>query len=126
MNAPANLKYSKSHEWVKFLEDGTALVGITDFAQSELGDIVFINLPVAGDEVVMEEALGDVESVKAVSDILCPISGTVAEINEELLDRPQAINEEPYEAWLIRVENITGKEDLLDAAEYEAFVESEK
>ena len=126
MNAPANLKYSKSHEWVKFLEDGTALVGITDFAQSELGDIVFINLPVAGDEVVMEEALGDVESVKAVSDILCPISGTVVEINEELLDRPQAINEEPYEAWLIRVENITGQEDLLDAAEYEAFVESEK
>ena len=126
MNAPANLKYSKSHEWVKFLEDGTALVGITDFAQSELGDIVFINLPVAGDEVVMEEALGDVESVKAVSDILCPISGTVVEINEELLDRPQTINEEPYEAWLIRVENITGKEDLLDSAEYEAFVESEK
>ena len=126
MNAPANLKYSKSHEWVKFLEDGSALVGITDFAQSELGDIVFINLPVAGDEVIMEEALGDVESVKAVSDILCPISGTVAEINEELLDRPQAINEEPYEAWLIRVENITGQEDLLDAAEYEAFVESEK
>lgn len=126
MNAPANLKYSKSHEWVKFLEDGTALVGITDFAQSELGDIVFINLPVAGDEVVMEEALGDVESVKAVSDILCPISGTVVEINEELLDRPQTINEEPYEAWLIRVENITGQEDLLDAAEYEAFVESEK
>ncbi len=126
MNVPANLMYSKSHEWVKFLEDGSALVGITDFAQSELGDIVFINLPVAGDEVVMEEALGDVESVKAVSDILCPISGTVAEINEELLDRPQAINEEPYEAWLIRVENITGKEDLLDAAEYEAFVESEK
>lgn len=126
MNVPANLKYSKSHEWVKFLEDGTALVGITDFAQSELGDIVFINLPVAGDEVVMEEALGDVESVKAVSDILCPISGTVVEINEELLDRPQTINEEPYEAWLIRVENITGQEDLLDAAEYEAFVESEK
>ena len=126
MNAPANLKYSKSHEWVKFLEDGTALVGITDFAQSELGDIVFINLPVAGDEVVMEEALGDVESVKAVSDILCPISGTVVEINEELLDSPQTINEEPYEAWLIRVENITGQEDLLDAAEYEAFVESEK
>ena len=126
MNAPANLKYSKSHEWVKFLEDGSALVGITDFAQSELGDIVFINLPVAGDEVVMEEALGDVESVKAVSDILCPISGTVVEINEELLDRPQTINEEPYEAWLIRVENITGQEDLLDAAEYEAFVESEK
>lgn len=126
MNAPANLKYSKSHEWVKFLEDGTALVGITDFAQSELGDIVFINLPVAGDEVIMEEALGDVESVKAVSDILCPISGTVVEINEELLDRPQTINEEPYEAWLIRVENITGQEDLLDAAEYEAFVESEK
>ena len=126
MNVPANLKYSKSHEWVKFLEDGSALVGITDFAQSELGDIVFINLPVAGDEVIMEEALGDVESVKAVSDILCPISGTVVEINEELLDRPQTINEEPYEAWLIRVENITGQEDLLDAAEYEAFVESEK
>lgn len=126
MKFPTNLMYSKSHEWVKTLEDGSVLVGITDFAQDELGDIVFINLPVAGDEVVMEEALGDVESVKAVSDILCPISGTVAEINEELLTAPQAINEDPYEAWLIRVENITGKEDLLTAEEYIAFVESEK
>ncbi|MBR4879596.1 MAG: glycine cleavage system protein GcvH [Clostridia bacterium] len=126
MNIPTNLMYSKDHEWVKMLNDGTALVGITDHAQSELGDIVFINLPVVGDEVVMDEPLGDVESVKAVSDIICPISGTVAEINEELLTAPQAINEDAYEAWLIRVENVTDKADLLTAEEYAEFVEAEK
>ena len=85
MNFPAELKYSKSHEWVKMLSDNTALVGITDYAQSELGDLVFINLPVAGDSVTKSEAFCDVESVKAVSDVISPVTGVVAEANEALM-----------------------------------------
>lgn len=116
------LKYTKSHEWVKENEDGTVLVGLTDYAQQELGDLVFVNLPEVGDAVTAGEPLGDVESVKAVSDVFCPVSGTVAEINEELLDAPQLINETPYEAWMIKVENVGDFEELLSAAEYEAFI----
>ncbi|MDO4321488.1 MAG: glycine cleavage system protein GcvH [Lachnospiraceae bacterium] len=125
MNHPTELKYSKSHEWVKFLEDGTALIGLTDYAQDALGDLVFVNLPETGDEVTAGEAFADVESVKAVSDVFSPVSGTVAEINEELLDAPERMNEDPYGAWLIRVENITDKEELLDAEAYIQFYESE-
>lgn len=116
------LKYTKSHEWVLENEDGTVTVGLTDYAQQELGDLVFVNLPGTGDEVAAGEAFGDVESVKAVSDVFSPVSGTVAEVNEELLDAPQLINETPYEAWMIKVENISGSEELLSAAEYEAFI----
>lgn len=125
MNHPNELKYSKSHEWVKFLEDGTAWVGLTDYAQDALGDLVFVNLPEAGDEVTAGEAFADVESVKAVSDVFSPVSGTVAEINEALLDAPEQMNEDPYGAWLIRVENITEQEELLDAEAYIQFYESE-
>lgn len=116
------LKYTKSHEWVLENEDGTVTVGLTDYAQQELGDLVFVNLPGAGDEVTAGEAFGDVESVKAVSDVFSPVNGTVAEVNEELLDAPQLINETPYEAWMIKVENVSGSEELLSAAEYEAFI----
>ena len=123
MNFPAELKYSKSHEWVKMLSDTTALVGITDYAQSELGDLVFINLPVVGDAVTKEEALCDVESVKAVSDVVSPLTGVVAEINEALMDEPQMLNESPYEAWIAKVEDITDTEELMDAAAYEAFIQ---
>lgn len=126
MNFPKELKYSKSHEWVKYEEDGTVLIGITDYAQKELGDLVFVNLPEEGDEVTAGEAFGDVESVKAVSDIYSPVTGTVAEINEELLDAPQNINESPYEAWFIRVSDVTDTEEFLDAEEYEAFVKEEQ
>lgn len=98
------LKYTKSHEWVKENEDGTVTVGLTDYAQQELGDLVFVNLPEVGDAVTAGEAFGDVESVKAVSDVFSPVSGDVAEINEELLDAPQMINETPYDAWMIKVE----------------------
>ncbi len=126
MNHPAELKYTKSHEWVKFLEDGTALIGLTDYAQDALGDLVFVNLPEAGDEVTAGEAFADVESVKAVSDVFSPVSGTVAEVNEELLDAPERMNEDPYGAWLIKVEGITGQEELLDADAYIAFYESEE
>ena len=125
MNFPAELKYTKSHEWVAFDGD-VASIGITDYAQEELGDLVFANLPQAGDEVFAGETFADVESVKAVSDIYSPVTGTVLEINEELLDHPELINEAPYDAWFIKVEGVSAQEDLLDADEYAAFVEEEK
>ena len=124
MNYPETLRYSKSHEGVK-KEGEITLIGLTDFAQSELGDLVFVNLPEVDDIVTAGEALGDVESVKAVSDIFSPVSGTVCEINEELLDHPERINEAPYDAWLIKVKDITDEEELIDAAEYEAHCQSE-
>lgn len=113
--------YSKSHEWVK--EDGEEVViGLTDYAQKELGDLVFVNLPEEEDEVTVGEAFADVESVKAVSDVFSPVTGVVSAINEELLDAPESINESPYEAWMIRVKDVTDKEELLTAKEYEEFV----
>lgn len=124
MNYPNELKYTKSHEWVKFA-GGIAVVGISDFAQDALGDVVFVNLPQVGDEVTAGESFGDVESVKAVSDLICPVSGTVCEINEELDDSPENLNSDPYSAWIIKVENITDEEELLDAAAYEAFCAEE-
>lgn len=124
MNYPVELKYTKSHEWVK-LENGIAVVGISDFAQDALGDVVFVNLPQVGDEVTAGEVFGDVESVKAVSDLICPVSGVVCAVNEELEDSPENLNEDPYGAWIIQVENITDEEELLDAAAYEAFCAEE-
>lgn len=124
MNIPEELKYAKSHEWVKMLDDETALVGLSDYAQDALGDLVFVNLPEAGDEVTAGEVFADVESVKAVSDVYSPVSGTVAEVNETLLDVPESINEAPYEAWFIKVEHITDTQDLMSAAEYEAYVKT--
>ena len=124
MNFPAELQYSRSHEWIR-MEDGVAVIGISDFAQSELGDVVFVNLPEIGDDTTAGEAFGDVESVKAVSDLVCPVTGTVCEVNEELLDSPEKLNEDCYGAWIIKVENITETEDLLNAAEYEAFTQEE-
>ena len=120
MNSPENLKYTRAHEWGEVLPDGAARVGLTDHAQDALGDLVFVNLPEAGDAVTAGEALGDVESVKAVSDIFCPVTGTVRAANEALLDTPEAINADPYGAWLIQVEQMTDEEELLDAAAYEA------
>ena len=124
MNYPALLKYTKSHEWIKF-EDGVAIVGISDFAQDALGDVVFVNLPQVGDEVTAGESFGDVESVKAVSDLISPVSGTVLEVNEELDDSPENLNSDPYGAWIIKVENVTDEEELLDARAYEAFCAEE-
>ena len=126
MTNPANLVYSKSHEWVKFIDETTALIGITDYAQDALGDLVFVDLPEAGDTVTAGEAFSDVESVKAVSEVFSPVTGTVAEINEELLDAPEMFNEDPYGAWMIKVENITDKEELLDAEAYAEFCENEE
>ena len=124
MNHPTDLLYSKTHEWV-LEEDGVATIGISDYAQDALGDLVFVNLPQEGDEVVAGEAFGDVESVKAVSDLICPVSGVVCAVNEELLDAPELLNNKPYGAWIFKVENITYREELLEAAEYEAFCATE-
>ena len=124
MNYPAHLQYSKDHEWLN-MEDDVAVIGITDFAQHELGDVVFINLPEVGDEVTAGEAFGDVESVKAVSDLLSPVSGIVAEINEELMDSPELLNDDPYANWIIKVEKVTETEELLSAAAYADLCETE-
>ena len=113
-------QYSRDHEWVR-QEGDLFVIGISDFAQDALGDLVFVNLPEVGDAVTAGEAFGDVESVKAVSDLLSPVSGTVAEINEELLDAPEMLNNDPYGAWIIKVSDVTATEELLDAAAYEAF-----
>ena len=121
---PAEMKYSKDHEWMKE-ENGVVVIGISDFAQDALGDVVFVNLPGEGDEVTAGEAFGDVESVKAVSDLVSPVTGTVCAVNEELLDEPEQLNKAPYDAWLIKVENVTDTSNMLDAAAYEAFCAQE-
>ena len=126
MNFPQELKYTKSHEWVKYLDDTTATIGLTEFAQSKLGDLVFINLPLVGDEVTAGQSFSDVESVKAVSDVYSPVSGTVAKINESLMDNPQSINEDPYGSWVAQIEAITESEELLSVDEYRQFVETEE
>ena len=122
MSIPAELRYTAEHEWVK-QEDGKIRIGITDFAQKELGDIVFVELPEVGHELTKNEPFGSVESVKTVSELYAPISGTVVEVNEELADNPEFVNESPYEkAWMIVVEpsNIEEYEELMDAEQYEA------
>ena len=124
MNFPNELKYSKSHEWLK-TEDGVAVIGISDFAQDALGDVVFINLPAVGDAVTAGESFGDVESVKAVSDLISPVTGVVCAVNEELEDSPENLNSDCYGAWIIKVEEVTETEELLDAAAYEAHCAEE-
>jgi len=119
MNLPAELKYTKTHEWVKDLGNGLYEIGLSDHAQKELGDIVFVNLPQAGDELKALKSFADLESVKAVSDIFSPINGTVKEVNENLLSAPESINKAPYDSWFIRAEGIIG-ENLLTAEEYKA------
>ena len=124
MNYPAELKYSRDHEWIK-MEGDVAVIGISDFAQDALGDVVFVNLPQEGDAVTAGEPFGDVESVKAVSDLVCPVTGTICAVNEELADSPENLNSDPYGAWIIKVEGVAGQEELLDAAAYEAFCAEE-
>lgn len=120
MNTPEELKYSKEHEWVK-VDGDKAYIGITHFAQSELGDIVFVELPEVGDSIEKEESFGNVESVKTVSELYAPISGEVVAINEELEDSPEFVNESPYDkAWIVQVSNFKQEEidALMSAAEY--------
>lgn len=124
MNHPGDLKYTKSHEWLR-MEGEIAVVGISDYAQDALGDVVFVNLPQEGDETTAGESFGDVESVKAVSELICPVSGTVCAVNEDLLDAPELLNQDPYAAWIIKVENVSETEELLEADEYEALCAAE-
>ena len=124
-NIPADLRYTASHEWIKN-ENDLVVIGLTDFAQSSLGDIVFIELPEEGDAVTMGESFADVESVKAVSGVFSPVSGTVAAVNEALIDNPAMLNEDPYGAWLIKVSDVTETGELLDGAGYEAVCKSEE
>jgi glycine cleavage system H protein len=124
MNIPKELKYSKEHEWVR-VEGNKAYIGITDFAQSELGDIVFVELPEVGDEVQADEPFGSVESVKTVSELYAPVSGKVLEVNGALTDSPELVNESPYDkAWMIVVEMSNSDElnALLDAEAYEKLI----
>lgn len=114
-------KYTNSHEWLLDLGNGSYRVGLSDFAQNSLGDIVFIDLPQVGDTVTAETSLGDVESVKAVSEVLSPVSGTVTAVNEALSSAPETINSDPYGTWLIEVNNVTSFAELMDAAAYETF-----
>ncbi len=113
------IKFSKSHEWVK-VEGNTAKIGLSDYAQNELGDIVYVNLPEVGAKVEIEEAFTDVESVKAVSEVFSPVSGTVVAVNEELTDAPEMINNAPYDAWIIEVQ-VDAYGDLMNEKEYEEF-----
>jgi glycine cleavage system H protein len=128
MEVPPGLKYSKEHEWVA-AEESVATIGITDHAQDQLGEIVYIELPSVGEKISKDDPFGVVESVKAVSDIYAPISGTVAEVNEGLRESPEVINEDPYgDGWLIkiRVSDSSELDDLMDNEEYEEMVAKDK
>jgi glycine cleavage system H protein len=124
VNTPKELRYSEEHEWVK-VEGDKVRIGITDFAQSELGDIVFVELPEVGAELTANEPFGSVESVKTVSELYAPVSGKVVEVNEELNDNPEYVNESPYEkAWMIVVEpkDMSEIDNLLTAEQYEEMI----
>jgi len=126
MNVPEELRYSSDHEWVS--RDGDVVrVGVTDYAQDALGDVVFVQVPTVGAEVNAGDAFGEVESTKSVSDVYAPVSGTVVEVNEALADAPQALNEDPYgEGWIcaIRISDSTQLDGLLDAEAYRKLIES--
>ena len=124
MNIPKDLKYTEDHEWIR-LEGDIALIGITDYAQGELGDVVYVDLPAEGDEFGKQDVFGSIEAVKAASDLYCPISGNVVETNEEVVDAPETINKDPYgSGWMvkIKVSDVSEMDDLLDAAGYEQHI----
>ena len=126
-NVPEDLHYSKDHEWVR-VDGDQAIIGITDYAQNSLGDVVYVELPKAGEEFAANEPFGSVESVKAVSEVFTPVTGAVAQINESLADEPEAVNSDPYGAgWMIRIRmsNRAEVDSLLTAAEYEDFTKAE-
>jgi glycine cleavage system H protein len=127
MEFPEELKYTEEHEWV-MVEENLAVVGITDFAQDALGDVVFVELPEVGASVEAGKAFGVVESVKAVSDVYAPLTGTIEEINDDLIDAPEIINTSPYEdGWMvkIRMANAADADDLMDAEAYQALIAEE-
>jgi len=125
MNVPDDLRYSKDHEWAR-LEDRKVRIGITDYAQDALGDVVYVQVPDVGAQVTMGESFSEVESTKSVSDIYAPITGTIVDVNQELADAPQRVNEDPYgEGWLVVIEaqDAAQYDQLLDAAAYRALIE---
>jgi glycine cleavage system H protein len=126
MAYPKNFRYTREHEWIE-LSGSIGAIGITDYAQASLGDIVYVDLPKVGDPVTANAAFGSVESVKAVSDLFSPVTGTVTAINEELKDSPDKLNEKPHETWIVKVELADPAQinALLDAAAYEAFIAEE-
>jgi glycine cleavage system H protein len=126
MAYPSNYRYTREHEWIE-LDGNIGAIGITDYAQNSLGDIVYVDAPKVGDAVTANATFGSVESVKAVSDLYSPVSGTVTAVNEELKTAPDKINENPHGTWIIKVElaNIAEFNALLDAAAYEAFISEE-
>lgn len=124
-NVPADLKYTASHEWVRYAPDGTATVGITDHAQEALGDIVFLELPEAGRALAAAETCGVIESVKAASDIYSPLAGEVLEVNSTVINAPESINADAYAAWLFKVRAAGDAPALLDAAAYQAAIDEE-
>ena len=126
-NVPEDLHYSKDHEWVR-VDGDQAIIGITDYAQNSLGDVVYVELPKAGDEFAANESFGSVESVKAVSEVFTPVAGSVVKINESLADEPESVNSDPYgEGWMIRLKmaNPGEVDSLLTAAEYEDYTKAE-
>jgi glycine cleavage system H protein len=126
-NVPENLHYSKDHEWVR-VDGDLAVIGITDHAQEQLGDVVYVELPKPGESFVANESFGSVESVKAVSEVFTPVSGEVAEVNESLNDEPEMVNNDPYnDGWMIKMKmkNPGEVDSLLTAAEYEDFTKAE-
>ncbi|HEY1374876.1 MAG TPA: glycine cleavage system protein GcvH [Candidatus Binatia bacterium] len=128
MEFPDGLKYSKEHEWV-LVEDKIAIIGITEFAQHELGDVVYVELPEVGEKVVKDDPFGAVESVKAVSDVFAPVSGAVVEVNDVLPENPETINDDPYgDGWMIKVEmtDMDDLKDLMNAEEYAEYIEQQK
>ena len=128
MEFPDGLKYSKEHEWV-LVEDKVAIIGITEFAQHELGDVVYVELPEVGEKVVKDDPFGAVESVKAVSDVFAPVSGAVVEVNDVLPENPETINDDPYgDGWMIKVEmtDMDDLKDLMNAEEYAEYIEQQK
>ena len=125
---PTDRRYSSEHEWVRLLGDGTAEVGITEFAAESLGDVVYVELPAVGATLTQFEKMGEIESVKAVSDLYTPVSGTVVEVNEEASDSPEVVNDGPYGAgWLIKVsiEDESELDKLMSADQYQAFIDSQ-
>lgn len=114
--------FSKTHEWVELLDRGRALVGLSSYAVEQLGSIVFVNLPMKGDVVQAEQSFGDVESVKAVSEMISPVTGTVVNVNEAVFDEPGLLNEDPYNTWLLEIDDIKNQEELLTYSQYQSFI----
>lgn len=123
MNIPNDLQYTEDHEWIR-IENGTATVGITDYAQSELGDIIFIELPEPGDEFKAKDSIGTIEAVKTVADIYSPLQGEISEVNQNLEDEPECVNTDPYvRGWIIKITNFTCDVEFLTADEYKKLIQ---